>query len=144
MSKIIASTITFILGASVVAVGSYISLDPQANVVNLNFEKESIERTTTSSEFFYTTLEQSTTTSEYKVVRPKHTVTIDNIGYLMCLDGVFETGTTTYDGDKEIFTPYSKEEQEVFCLAKQQKQLDLNEKWFLEGETGRVKMLKYK
>ena len=129
MTKITASTITFILGASVVAVGSYITLDPQANVTNLNFEKESIERTTTSSKFLYTTLEHNATTSEYEVIRAEGNVTIDNVGYLMCLDGVWETGTTTISYDKdglevETFTPYSEEEQIVFCLAKQQNNLN--------------------
>jgi len=74
-----------------------------------------------------TTLKHNATTSDYEIIKEQGSITIDNVGYLMCLDGVYGATTT-----KE------------YCEKEQEKQLELNKKWFLESELGRLKMLKYK
>jgi len=128
MSKIIQATIVLVSGAILLGIGSFITPEQVKEVVisDFDFAVESIKETSTSSTFYYTTLKENTTTSEYELVREEHTITVDNVGKNMCLDGVFGTST------KE------------FCDEFQEKQLELNRKWFLEGETGRINMLKYK
>ena len=126
MSSIIKITLALVSGVILVGVGSFITKDQVKEISTFDFQVEPIKTTSTSTSFYYTTLKQSTTTSDYEVVREQGTITIDNVGYNMCLDGVFGTST------KE------------FCDEFRATQIELNKKWFLEGELGRIKMLKYK
>ena len=128
MSKKLQVTILLGAGALLIGVGSYITPQQQADIImnSFDFEIEAIKTTSTTTQFYYTTLRESTTTDDYKVVREEGIVTIDNVGYKMCLDGIYGTST------KE------------FCNEFQENQLELNKQWFLEGELGRLKMLKYK
>lgn len=127
MSKIISATIVLVSGAILVGIGAFITPEQVKEVVisDFDFAVESIKETASSTTFYYTTLKESTT-SEYEVVREQTTITIDDTGRKMCLDGVFGTST------KE------------FCDEFKATQRELNKKWFLEGELGRVNMLKYK
>lgn len=127
MSKIISVIIILAVGgATVFGIGSFLTKDQVKLISEFDFQIEEVKNTATSTTFYYTTLRENTTTSEYEVVRELGTITIDNIGYLMCLDGVYGTST------KE------------FCDEFKEKQLELNRKWFLESEIGRIQMLKYK
>jgi len=149
-SKIISATIVLVSGVILVGVGAFLTPEQVKEVVvsDFDFAVESIKETATSTSFYYTTIKESTT-SEYELMRELATVTIDNVGKNMCLDGLSDTGITTisYDQDNneiETFVPFTEKEQKEFCEEEQAIQLKLNEKWFLEGELGRVNMLKYK
>lgn len=149
MSKITQVSIMLGAGAILIGIGSFITPAQEADIImsEFNFEIEEIEIKATSTKFYYTTLKHNATTSEYEIVREEGTITIDNVGYLMCLDGVWETGTTTWTGIGEeatsTYRAYNKQEQQEFCEEEQKIQLQLNKKWFLESELGRLEMLKY-
>ena len=150
MKKIIASTITFILGASVVAIGAYITPEQQANIVTLDFEKESIERTTTvtvanlkESAYFTTTTNwkgntvktdinipikynfpvASTTAVAYDVIEQNEVISVSLDGYKDCRRGVFGTSTRP------------------FCIQFLKDQIDGNILAHNQGVLGRLKAL---
>ena len=123
-----------ILGATTILIGSQIPREEVETIDMTTFafqveQKGDTVATTTTRTFEYTTLDEDLT-----LVRREGSVTIDEKTIRgMCMDGVY--GSTTILS----LTPTEKECDEFIEYI-----LIQNQKWFLEGEIGRLNTLKYK
>ena len=132
MTKKIIKTISLVVGVGItIVIGSII---PQEDIKSIDISwvefniKNIGEATATSTKtrtIKYATFDYSTTTKEFKVVEKEQAIAVSLDGYKRCVKAIENTTTTV-----------------VYCDEELERQMDLNEQWFLEGERGRLEQLK--